>query len=139
MKAKSYVSVFLALVMTILCITSVSAAVGNGMISPLWLYTNTASCTIDFDGTDGTVSISVIGTSSVTRITATVDFYYKNWLGVWVEDDQGWEYAVNSTRLKVTETFKAKSGREYKAVLNATVYSGSSSETVSDTGTGKCP
>lgn len=139
MKAKSYISVFLAAVLAVLCITSVSAAVGNDAISPLWLYTNTAMCDIGFNGTEGTVAINVIGTSAVTRITATVEFYYKNWLGVWVEDDQGWEYDVNSTRLKVTENFDAKSGREYKAVLNATVYSSSSSETVSDTGTGECP
>lgn len=139
MKAKSYVSVFLAVVVTVLCITSVSAAGGNSTISPMWLYTNTATCTIDFEGTEGTVEIYIAGTSSVTRITATVDFYYKNWLGIWVEDDQGWEYDVSSRRLSEIETFEAKSGREYKAVLNATVYSGSSSETVSDTGTGECP
>ena len=64
MKTKSYVSVFLSVVMTILCITSVSAAVGNTEIVPLWLYTSKGECTIDFSGTDGTVGINVIGISS---------------------------------------------------------------------------
>ena len=139
MKAKSYVSVFLAVVMTVLCITSVSAASGDTTIVPRQTYTNNAICSIVFDGTDATVEISVEGKSSVTRITAIVTLYYKNWIGVWVEDDRCWEYDVSSRRLSTNESFEAKSGREYKAVLNATVYSGSSSETVSDTGTGECP
>ena len=138
MKIKSYVSDLLAVVMAVLCITSVSAAVGDTTIVPLWTYTNNAICSVVFDGTDGAVEISVEGKSSVTRITATVTLYYKNWLGTWVEDDYCWEYDVSSRRLSTNETFEAKSGREYKAVLNATVYSGLSSETVSDTGTGEC-
>ena len=70
MKIKSYVSVLLAVVMAVLCITSVSAAVGDTTIVPLWTYTNNAICSVVFDGTDGAVEISVEGKSSVTRITA---------------------------------------------------------------------
>ncbi|MBO5273163.1 MAG: hypothetical protein J6I45_00955 [Clostridia bacterium] len=82
--------------------------------------------------------MSIIGNAGVERITATVDLYYKNFWGSWVEVDMGWEYDVDSDTLSIDEDFTGVSGREYKAVLTATVYLDGVGEEVTKTSTADC-
>ena len=115
------------------------AAEVNENIVYRWSYIRSVSCDIYFNGTQGSVLASVYGNSSVTRIVAKIDFYYKNILSIWIKVDQGWSYDVNSDELDIYEQFSAVSGREYKTVLSATVYAGINSESVSLIATGTCP
>ena len=93
---------------------------------------------LSFNGTSGNYSVSIIGNVGVERITATVDLYYKNFWGSWVEVDMGWEYDVDSDTLSIDEDFTGVSGREYKAVLTATVYLDGVGEEVTKTSTADC-
>ena len=93
---------------------------------------------LTFEGTSGNYSVSIIGNAGVERITATVDLYYKNFWGSWVEVDMGWEYDVDSDTLSIDEDFTGVSGREYKAVLTATVYLDGVGEEVTKTSTADC-
>ncbi len=139
MKSKFLLSMILVVTCLIVGTIPLYAAVTNENNVCRWSYTRSVSCDIYFSGTQGSVLASVYGNSSVTRIKGSIDFYYKNILGIWIKVDQGWTYDVNSDELDIYETFSAVNGREYKAVLNATVYAGTNSEPVSLTATGKCP
>lgn len=94
--------------------------------------------TLAFSGTTGNYFVDIIGNVGVERITATVELYYKNFWGNWVEVDMGWEYDVDSDYLTIDEDFTAVRGREYKAVLTATVYLDGVGEEVTKTSTADC-
>ena len=139
MKNKTLLCMILVAAFLIVGTIPLYAAETNEYGTYRWSYTRSVSCDIYFNGTKGSVLAAVHGNSSVTRITGTLNFYYKNILGLWIEIDQGWTYDVNSDELDIYETFSAVSGREYKAVLNVTVYAGTNSEPISKPATGTCP
>ncbi len=139
MKSKTLLCMILVAAFLIVGTLPLYAAEKNENSLYRWSYTRSVSCDIYFSGTQGSVLASVYGNTSVTRIKGTIDFYYKNILGLWIKVDQGWTYDVYSDELDIYETFSAVSGREYKAVLSATVYAGTSSESVSLSATGTCP
>ncbi len=139
MKSKSLLCMILIIACLAMGMIPLYAAESNENSVYRWSYIRCVSCDIYFNGTQGSVLASVYGNSSVTRIVAKIDFYYKNIFSIWVKVYQGWSYDVNSDELDIYETFSAVSGREYKTVLSATVYAGTNSESVSLTATGTCP
>ena len=139
MKSKSLLCMILIIACLAMWTIPYYAAEVNENIVYRWSYLRSVSCDVYFNGIQGSVLASVYGNSSVTRIVAKIDFYYKNIFSIWVKVNQGWSYDVNSDELDIYEIFSAVSGREYKAVLSATVYAGTNSESVSLTATGTCP
>ncbi len=139
MKSKSLLCMILVAACLVMGTIPLYAAEVNEISVYRWSYIRSVSCDIYFNGTQGSVLASVYGNSSVTRIVAKIDFYYKNIFNIWVKVNQGWSYDVNSDELDIYETFNAVSGREYKTLLSATVYAGTNSESISLTATGTCP
>ena len=93
---------------------------------------------ISFNGTSGRVSVSVVGRTGVTNISAQVKLYYKNTSGGWTESPTDWTYNVYTMLLTKEETFTGIVGREYKIELTANIYKNGYTETVTDTATAVC-
>ena len=83
--------------------------------------------------------MTVEGETDVSRISATATLYYKNASGNWIEIPKNWSYDVRDDILLVDESFTGVSGREYKIVLDATVYLNGYGEPVTKTTYGTCP
>ncbi len=108
-------------------------------IQPRWSYTSNVSFFMYFDGEEGSLEGSVVGYSDVTKIEGTITLYYKNFLGLWSKTGDKWNVSTSSDYLIINKTFTAESGKQYKAVLDVDVYSGSNSENITDDATGTCP
>lgn len=111
---------------------SVSAN-SSTVITPYWLNVTSVIGVVGYNdsGTVGTVSISINGVASVSRITATIMLYYKNSTGNWIEIPEVFDnYDVNSRTIAINETFDATPGTEYKVELEAHVYANGITEIV---------
>jgi len=108
-------------------------------IQPRWSYTRVVNFYMYFDGEEGSLEGSVTGYSDVTEMEGTITLYRKNILGIWVETGDSWGVYSGSNYLSIEAYFDATSGTKYKAELELEVFSGSNSETITDTATGTCP
>lgn len=137
MKRKIVLLLIGCIIISCLC-GSISAA--NSDSYDLYRWTNILSVEgrISFDGTDGNYSMVITGVSDVSKITATAKLYYKSANGNWVEDPKNWTYSVDDYELIVDEDFKGVKGRDYKVIIDASVYRKGSSEKVTKTSTGTC-
>lgn len=108
-------------------------------VVPLWDNVTDVSGFITFNSqTDtGTVDISLVCESNVTKISATATLYYQNERGRWVKTSTAWNYSVNSDELAINETFAAESGKTYRVLLSASVYVGDTKEAVLEEFIGK--
>lgn len=107
--------------------------------SPLWENINGLTATLTFNRNTGNVTVVVTGKTNVTNITATVDLYYKESNGSWVEIENDWSYNVNQKSLVILESFNATPGREYKIVVDGTVTMAGYVEDFSKTVISTCP
>ena len=126
------------IILSCLCISINAAGSGN---YGLYRWTNVRSLqgSITFNRTSGNYTMSVIGDSGVTKITATATLYYKNSSGKWIVVPKNWTYSVNADKLIIDEDFTGVSGREYKIELSGTVYKDGYGESISETTTKTCP
>ena len=126
------------IILSCLCISITAADSGN---YGLYRWTNVRSLqgSITFNRTSGNYTMSVIGDSGVTKITATATLYYKNSSGKWIVVPKNWTYSVNADKLIIDEDFTGVSGREYKIELSGTVYKDGYGESISETTTKTCP
>ena len=108
-------------------------------VQPRWSYTASVIFNMYFADELGSLEGSVRGYSSVTKIEGTITLYKKNFLGLWSKTGDTWDVSTSSDTLEIWETFTAESGKQYKAVLDVDVYSGSNSENITDDATGTCP
>ena len=127
----------LCLIMSFVTLTILTLSVFA--IQPRWSYTASVTFAMYFDGEEGSLEGCVEGYSDVTKIDGTITLYYKNFLGIWTKTDNVWSMTTYSDTLYLNHTFTAESGKQYKAVLDVDVYSGSNSENITDDATGTCP
>lgn len=134
---------FFALVMICCMIISVIPVTANAalppQIEPQWTNTMGVHTSMSFSGSTGSVTVSIVGRSGVSNITAEIKLYYKNSAGAWVDTQISWSYSVNQISLVKAETFTGVAGREYQAVMTATVYKDDYAEPISKTATATCP
>ena len=135
---KRLISLILSIICMFLMCTPIFAAQGN-QITPQWENIKTLAATLTFNSNTGNVTVSVSGKSNVTNITATVNLYYKNTIGTWVEIEKDWSYNVNRQSLVILESFNATPGREYKIVVDGTVTMAGYVEDFSKTVISTCP
>ncbi len=104
-------------------------------------WTNTMGVTtyVSFVDTTGYVVVSITGRSGVTNITGDIQLYYKNTNGDWVEIPKDWDFSVDILMYGTELKFTATPGREYKAVMTATLTKNGICETISKTATEVCP
>ena len=102
-------------------IPAFAAMPDNGEIQPLWDNIKNLTHNLNFNGTSGLASASVIAGSGTTEIKASLAVYKE------VGDDQ-WEYVdhitkrtTSSTSMDLNVSFTGESGAYYKSVLNVTV------------------
>lgn len=107
-------------------------------IVPLWTNTLSVTANLSFNDTTGNVTLSVIGRSGVTNITADIRLYYKNANGIWTEIETDWTYDVNQITLTSTETFTGIPGCLYKIEAIIHVKKASYSESITKTATATC-
>ena len=124
---------FLAMIILVIATFPVVA------VQPRWAYTSSVSFFMYFSGTTGSLEGCVVGSSEVSKIEGTITLYKKNFLGLWSKTGDKWSVSSSSNNLFINETFNATSGKQYKAVLDVDVYSGSNSENITDDATGTCP
>lgn len=116
---------------------SITAAIPEATIQPLWENMSSANVTLGFAGATGTATASVIRIPNVTtEIEGT--------LTVYEVDGNDWIYvdsvSKSSTRtLGIELEFDATPGVEYVAVLEVTAHSEYSSESHTTTDYGTCP
>ena len=139
-KMKKLTSLLLigCIILSCLCISITAADSGN---YGLYRWTNVRSLqgSITFNRTSGNYTMSVIGDSGVTKITATAILYYKNSSGKWIVVPKNWTYSVDDEELYINEDFTGVSGREYKIELSGTVYKYGYGKAISETTTKTCP
>ena len=126
------------IILSCLCISINAADSGN---YGLYRWTNVRSVEgrITFNGTSGNYTMSILGYSGVSKITATATLYYKNSSGKWIVVPKNWTYSVDADKLIIDEDFTGVSGREYKIELSGTVYKDGYGEAISETNTKTCP
>lgn len=132
---KKVYSLILVITLMFCLITSVS---GTDTIQPLWDHTASVFASIDFDGTEGTFTASVIGDREVTDIYATAYLYYKDSSGNWIEVTP-WGAVTNTSSLGMDRNFTGISGVEYKCDFTAYVYVGTDCEEITYTAYETCP
>ena len=122
-------------VMFVMSFNSVVFAVEEDapVVTPRWTYILSTDAGLNVDGNEGLFTASILGCSTVTRITATAQLYYLNSSNRWVEIPVGWEYSTNSNYLEMRETFGASSDFEYKVVISAEVYANGHTESIVQT------
>ncbi len=134
---------FLLLLVGCLCMSFASVPIHAVEFSEIEAYrwSNVVSMrgSISFNGRTGNYVMTVEGETDVSRISATATLYYKNASGNWIEIPKNWSYDVRDDILLVDESFTGVSGREYKIVLDATVYLNGYGEPVTKTTYGTCP
>ena len=124
------------LTMIIMCIpVSVNSA---DPIVPLWDNTHSVFATINFDGTEGTFTASIVGNSDVTDIHLMAWLYYKDSNGKWVEQTT-WGALSTSSTLGMDRTFTGVRGVEYKVDYTVYVYVGTAYDEISFTTYETCP
>ena len=142
-KEKNMRKRFFAFFMICCMIISVIPVTANAalppQIEPQWTNTMIVHTNMSFNGSTGSVTVSITGRSGVSNISAEVKLYYKNSAGSWVDTQTSWSYSVNEISLIKVENFTGVAGREYKAVMTATVYKDGYAEPISKTATATCP
>lgn len=108
-------------------------------IVPMWDNARTFTADLSFSQTTGDVTVTIMGQSGVTNISAEVKLYYKNTSGSWVEEPKDWDYNVNQMYLSITESFTGVAGREYKIEVEVNVKKNGITETLTETRTAVCP
>ena len=112
--------------------TAASAAVvdgGRATISPYYTYLDTIVPTLSISGGKATTTGNIRGYSNVTKIAYTVTLQAKN--GSSWSDVQSWSGSASGTRATYSYTSGSlTSGKTYRTKTVATIYVGSSSETV---------
>lgn len=108
-------------------------------LNPMWTNVNGLDAFISFNGTSGTILVSVVGQSGVTNISVDIKLYYKSTSGSWIEIDKDWDYNVNQMTLTALESFSGVAGREYKIEVSGSVTKGGYAEPISKTATATCP
>lgn len=92
-------------------------------IEPLWENTFNIDASINFSGTKGTFTASIIGNSNVSDIHLMAWLYYKDSNGQWVEQTT-WGALSTETTLAMSRTFTGVEGVEYKVDYTVYVYAG---------------
>ena len=136
---KKIIAIFMMCCLLFSVISIAVNAAQEETLAPRWNNTTYITAKLIFTGTTGNVSVSVVGESSVSNITADVKLYYKNTSGRWVEDPKNWDYDVNQSWLTISETFSGTAGLEYKIEVDGIVTKNGSTESISDTSTAICP
>lgn len=114
-------------------------AAQNPGIETQWSNTMGVTTYISFKGTTGYVVVNITGRSGVNNIAGDIQLYYKNTLGNWVEISKDWAFNIDQVVYGTELSFTATPGREYKAVMTATITKNGNSETISKTATDVCP
>ena len=131
------IAVFMCILMVSMCLCVALNAAENVL---LWENIDDVyGGNLVFSGRAGNYYIEIYGQSGVEMITATVTLYFKNSSGVWVEMPMDWSYSVESDELIIDEDFTGVSGRQYKAVLDATVTKAGYDEPLTKTSIVTCP
>ena len=120
----------------ILCLTTSAYSIDS--IQPLWDNTLAIDASIDFDGTEGTFTVCVIGNSDVTDIYLMAWLYYKDSNGDWIEQTT-WGAISSKTSLATDRTFTGISGVEYKVDYTVYVYVGLECDEINFSTTKTCP
>lgn len=136
---KRIVLILVACIMVISALPLTTFAAVADPITPMFDNTNTFNANLSFNGSTGNVTMTIMGKSGVSNITAEIKLYYKNSTGSWIEIDKGWDYNVNQMYLTVIESFSGVAGREYKIEVSATLTKNGVAENISTTSTARCP
>ncbi len=126
------------MLLSVLPVTAMAAQVPP-QVEPQWTNTSGVTMHISFSDRTGYVALSIVGHSGVSNITADIQMYFKNSSGDWVEMPLSWSYDVDQMYLSVEETFTGVRGREYMAIMTATVTKGTYGEPLSKTASDTCP
>lgn len=110
----------------------VTAAIVEPIV-PYWENVSTASCSISFSGTSGTVSCTVYGKSGTTRIEGSLVLYEDG-----VEIDE-WPISTTSTRVSILDSFTGESGCTYTLELDVDVTRNGTVERVQKDVSKECP
>ena len=108
------------------------------LIQPLWDNTATVFASIDFIGTEGTFTASIIGYEHTTDIYLMAWLYYKDSNGDWVEQTT-WGALSNNHTLAMDRTFTGVSGVEYRVDYTVYVYAGLECDEINFSTTEICP
>ena len=99
--------------------------------TPQWDNTIAVRCTIEFNGTTGSVSCSIIGKAGTTSISGTLTLYKGN------IEIQSWELDGTSA-VSVSDTFTGVSGSTYMLILDADVTRNGVVESINESDSAKC-
>ena len=132
---KRITSAFILLSIVFCLSTSVYS---TDQIEPLWDNTATVYATINFDGTEGTFTASIIGYNHTTDIYLMAWLYYKDSNGNWIEQTT-WGALSNGPTLGMDRTFTGISGVEYKVDYTVYVYAGLVCDEINFTTYETCP
>ena len=124
---KKIVSVLLVLVMSISMFSFASASDVMPRAESMGTHTESVSLT----GTTLKGIANFTGVSSVTKITINMTFQKKGLL--WWNDIETWTGTVANTTYNFIKSINVESGGKYRIKVVYTVYSGSSSETITAT------
>ena len=113
-------------------------AYSSDVVMPRWNNTISVFATIDFDGTAGTFTASVIGRNNVTDIYVMAWLYYKDSSGNWIQQTT-WGAIDQSPTLGMSRRFTGVSGVEYKCEYTIYVYVGLECDEIHHTAYETCP
>ncbi|MBQ4599395.1 MAG: hypothetical protein IJB19_05745 [Clostridia bacterium] len=108
-------------------------------IEPCWDNILDIQNGITFVDNTGYYTVTIMGQSGTSNITAIAKLYYKNDSGQWSEIPQSWTFSENSNCLAFEKTFSATSGIEYKVDLSISVVRNGTFEPATKTVTATCP
>ena len=107
---KKTISVILSL---IIIFSLTSSIYSEDMVEPLWDNTMSVHATIDFLGTKGTFTASIVGYNYATDIHLMAWLYYKDANGNWIEQTT-WGALSTTNTLGMDRTFTGISGPPLK-------------------------
>ena len=136
---KKIISIMLCCILLLSLMPITTYAAVADPIVPMWDNTNTFTPILSFNGNTGSVTVTIVGKSGVSNITANVKLYYKNSSGTWIKSVHEWDYDVDQMFLTISESFIATPGRTYKIEVTATLTKNGVEEDISATHTATCP
>lgn len=113
-------------------------AFGAEPIVPLWDNTHSVYATLDFIGTKGTFTASIVGNDDVTDIYLMAWLYYRDSNGEWIEQTT-WGALTQESGMAIDRTFTGISGVEYKVDYTVYVYVGMYCDEINFTVYETCP
>ncbi len=121
-----------SLVMAVLMLLTFNISTyAESAVQPRYDYTVSVTPTLSITNAQARCSVVITGNTNVTKIKVKITLQQKGLLK-W-NDITSWTDEVNNTRLSTSYHYGPVDSGKYRVKVEATVYAGSSSETISAT------